>query len=490
MLKGFIKYGYWLLLACFVTAGCNKLEDMNVDPTKPSTTDPAYLMTGAQKAAMDILYSGLQNGYIGAHYAQYWSGNTRTNDSQYLLDENNNTALWNTMYTVVLHNLSEIVRLARVNPPIDSSGNNQVAIAYIMRTWVLQLLSDCYGNIPYSEANKGEVNIRPKYDDARTVYTGLLDTLQQQLAVMDESLPGFSSGDVIFKGDVAAWKKLGHSLALRLAIRMADVDPATAKTVIEANYQYAFTSNEDNAQFQYLTTAPNKYPQNESERAILDFFVSSTMIDYMKSVNDPRLPIYARPAENTGIYNGMPYGMASSNPNKQSAEQYSWPGSRIYAADMVGILMVYPEVEFILAEAAARGFAVGDDAATHYNKAVTSSLEYWGVTETGEISDYLARVPYTAGDWKNVIGTQKWLALYPQGFQGWFERTRLDFKKPDGTPFFIAPLDGSLDQNVSFVPYRLTYPTSEQLQNSANYQAAVSAIGGDTKGTQLWFNKH
>ncbi|MVT06781.1 SusD/RagB family nutrient-binding outer membrane lipoprotein [Chitinophaga tropicalis] len=488
MLNGIIKYGCGLLLACFVTAGCNKLENMNIDPTKPVNTEPAYLLTGAEKSAMDILYSGLQNGFIGSHFAQYWSGNTRTNDSQYLLDENNNTALWNTMYTVVIHNLNEIIRLAQTDPPQDSSAVNQIAISYILKTWAFQILTDTYGNVPYSDAVKGDANIQPKYDDARAIYTGLLDTLQQQLAVMDENRPGFGSGDVIFNGDVAAWKKLGHSLALRLAIRLADADPATAKSVIEANYTNAMTSNADNAQFQYLTTAPNKYPQNDSERDILDFFVSATMVDYLKATEDPRLEVYVRPAADGSGYVGMPYGTAASNPSRKSSDSYSWPGTRIYAADMVGILMTYPEVEFILAEAAARGMAVGD-AATHYNAGVTSSLEYWGITNTDTVNSYLARVPYTAGDWRNVIGTQKWLALYPQGFQGWFERTRLDFKKPDGTDLFIAPVDGSLDQNVTFVPFRLTYPTAEQQQNTIHYQEAASAIGGDTKGTRLFFNK-
>jgi hypothetical protein len=101
----------------------------------------------------------------------------------------------------------------------------------------------------------------------------------------------------------------------------------------------------------------------------------------------------------------------------------------------------------------------------------------------------MQKVPYNEADWRNVIGTQKWLALYPQGLQGWFERLRLNFRKPGGDSLFKAPVDGSLDQNVKFVPYRLTYPVSEQQQNSASYQAAATAIGGDTKGVKLWWNK-
>lgn len=484
----YIKYGCYLLLGCLLVTGCQKLEDINIDPTKPTTTQPQYLLTGAEKSAMDIIYAGPQNGRIGMPYAQYWTGNDKANDSRYLLDEGINMALWNNLYSRSLHNLDQIIAMNRAEPAPVST--NQIAIAHILKAWIYQMLADAYGNIPYTEALQEEENIRPKFDDAQTIYNALLDTLQAQAAALDPSQGSFEAGDVIYKGNVAAWKKLAHSLMLRLAIRMADADPAKAQSVIEANYQQAMTSNADSAVFKYLTTAPNQFPYNESagEGSLREFFVSATLVDYMKSVDDPRLQVYARPAKLDSVYRGLAYGTSETNPNRLPPSGYSYPGTRIYATDMSGILMTYPEVAFILAEAAARGFATGADAATHYEAGVKASLEYWGITDSATVNSYLARVPYDATDWKNVIGTQKWLALYPQGLQGWFERLRLDFKKPGGDSLFIAPRDGSLDQNVTFVPYRLTYPLSEQQQNTANYQAAASAIGGDTKGVKLWWN--
>jgi hypothetical protein len=93
-----------------------------------------------------------------------------------------------------------------------------------------------------------------------------------------------------------------------------------------------------------------------------------------------------------------------------------------------------------------------------------------------------------AGDWKDVIGTQKWLALYMQGLQGWYERIRLRFNKPDGTALFIDPVDGSLDPDVTDVPTRMTYPTDEQTLNAASYTAAVETQGADRKNTKLWWH--
>lgn len=495
MTKKILKYSSILfLLTSLAVTSCKKLDDMNRDPTKPTTAAPANLLTGAQKSTMDMLYSGLQNGFIAMSYAQYWTGNSRTNDSQFNLDEGNNAAFWNTLYRISLHNLDDLVKQNNANPGLPGVAN-QNAIAKITSAWIYQILADTYGNIPYTQSFQGSSNITPQYDDAQTIYNSLLDTLQAQINVLDSSQVSFETGDIIYNGDVMKWKKLANSLMLRLAIRMADANPEKAKQVIEAHYKDALSDNSDNAQFQYLDAAPNKFPYNESERAIIDFSVTSTLVDYMKSVNDPRLGIYARPSKDDDTIKGLTYGSAASDPDRLSEGHYSFPGTQIYKSTMPGILMAYSEVEFILAEAAARGMSVGDDAATHYAKGITASINYWRtLTNNTDITDavieaYIAKVPYVAADWRNVIGTQKWLALYPQGFQAWFERTRLHFSKPGGQPLFIAPKSGSLDPSVTMVPYRLTYLQSEQTQNKASYEKAASAIGGDKKGTKLWYNK-
>lgn len=369
----------------------------------------------------------------------------------------------------------------------NPAAKNQNAIAGILKVWLFQNLTDAYVNVPYSQALKEGDNITPSYDSQESIYNSLIDTLNNQIAALDPTQPTFDGGDVIYNGNVAKWKTLAHSLALRLAIRIADVSPEKARTVIEANYQAAMTANTDNAQFVYLATAPNKFPMNDSEREIPDFFVSATLVNYMKGTNDPRLPIYARPTQDSAYIKGLEYGRSANDPGRLRPRLYSFPGTKIYSATMPGILMTYPEVAFILSEAAARGWNVGEAAPVLYEKGIRASMDYWGVT-TG-VDEYVASVPYAAGDWKNVIGTQKWLALYPQGFQAWFERLRLDFKKPNGDSLFIAPYSGSLDQNVPYVPSRLTYPLGERTQNAAAYEKAAADIKGDTKASKSWWDK-
>ena len=89
-----------------------------------------------------------------------------------------------------------------------------------------------------------------------------------------------------------------------------------------------------------------------------------------------------------------------------------------------------------------------------------------------------------AGDWKQKIGVQKWVALYMQGVQGWCEWRRLDFNKLE------APVDGKLfDTGASVSPLRLTYPTNEQTQNATGYAGGVTLLGGPDKlSTRVWWD--
>jgi hypothetical protein len=118
--------------------------------------------------------------------------------------------------------------------------------------------------------------------------------------------------------------------------------------------------------------------------------------------------------------------------------------------------------------------------ADHYNNAIRASVSFWGSTDA-EATAYLAQstVAYNtaAGDWKQKIGLQKWLALYNRGWDAWIEWRRLD------APNLVAPADA-----LSDIPVRFTYPVDEQNINTASYNAAVSAIGGDKVSTPLWWD--
>ena len=144
------------------------------------------------------------------------------------------------------------------------------------------------------------------------------------------------------------------------------------------------------------------------------------------------------------------------------------------------VFSTYAEMEFFLAEAAQKGWAVGGTVESHYNNGITASILYYGGTQA-DADAYLAQasVAYTTatGTWKEKIGTQKWLAMYNRGIEGWSEWRRLD-----------APtLNFPVGLSYSDIPTRFPYPFTENDMNPS-YDAAAAAIGGDLATTKLWWD--
>jgi len=486
MKKIYNKIGSLMLIAVMGLSSCTKsFEELNTDPNNAHSVNPEFLLSYAQKKAMDNTWDTWQNGRFGMLYAQYWAQPSYTEESRYQIRTSTNYNLWAAYYHDVLNNLEESIRQNELDP--QAYSKNQIAIAKILKGWAFHVLTDIYGDIPYNEALKGEAILNPPYESSQSIYLDLLKTLNEQIAVLDDSEPGFGSGDNIYGGDISSWKKFANSLIVRIALRMVDKEPAVAQAAIEeAVVSGVFESNADNALYTYLSNAPNNNPINEAYKTRGgDFAVSKSLVDYLQEINDPRLSIFAAPVGGTTNYVGQVYGVAANG----GVSGVSLPGTRLRGAEDPGVFMNYSEVAFALAECAERGFSVGGTAEDFYKKGISSSMEFWRVTDDAAISAYIAANPYNSSDWKNVIGIQKWLAMYMQGIQGWLERIRLDIKKPGGASLFAAPADGSLDQNVQFVPYRMTYPVEEQTRNAVNYKDAVSKIPGgvDSKGAKQWW---
>ncbi|WP_118973619.1 SusD/RagB family nutrient-binding outer membrane lipoprotein [Taibaiella koreensis] len=479
-----MKSKVWLLLsaALILITGCRKFEQLNTDPARPEEADPRYLLSSAEKRATDLMYHAYYNGRIGMHCAQYWTGTDKTAESRYLFTDE---GLWSGLYSGPLMDLQEISNYYERHP--SERNPHMVAVAEILKCWIFHVLTDVYIDIPFSQALQGDANQQPAFDKAQDVYNSLLGSLQGQINVLKETDANAVQGDILGAGDKDYWIRFANALRLRIAMRMADVQPDAARQVIEDAAGNTLTSVSQDVFFPYNgTAASSRFPYNEADRPMVEFAATSTLIDYMKKVNDPRLPVYARPDVNTKMFRGKVYGTADNSP---ALDSLSKPGALPYSASMKGYIITYAEVAFIKAEAAARGMNVGGNAASLYEDGIKASMEQWGVKTTDTlVANYLKRVPYTAGGWKDVIGTQKWLALYMQGLQAWMERLRLDFRQPDGTPLFIKPASGTLDPLVPDVPQRLNYPVATLSTNAANASAAAQRIGGDTKATRNWWN--
>ncbi len=464
-----------------VMTACDNFETINTDPSKSSETQPEFLLSSAEKKATDLMYGTYYNGRIGMQMSQYWMGTDKTSEGRFLFTDE---GLWSGLYAGPLMDLQEIRNYYDRHPQEVSA--NMIAVSEVLKSWIFHVLTDVYTDIPYSEALQGDEIIRPVFDSGKDIYTGLLNNLKTQIAVLENPASGAIRGDVVSGGDAQAWVRTANALRIRIALRMIDAQPDLARAVIEEAAQNTLTGVSQNVYFPYNNAAAtNRFPYNDVERPLVEFAVSATLVNYLKELNDPRLPIYARPDETSGQYIGKIYGTEANEP---TMPWLSKPGLQAYAGDAKGYIVTYPEIAFALAEAAARGLSVGGSAEEWYTKGVTASLAQWGISNETVVEAYLEKVPFSAGEWKDVIGTQKWLALYMQGIQGWMERLRLDPKKPGGEPLFIAPVSGSLDPEVTDLPARLKYPAITRSNNPENSRLAADRIGGDSQATRNWWD--
>ncbi|MCK5781914.1 MAG: SusD/RagB family nutrient-binding outer membrane lipoprotein [Flavobacteriales bacterium] len=467
-----MKKNIYKVLALFMVVAtlgsCTKgFEEMNQNPNAPEAVPTSYLMTNAQYHLTVELRDNWFNGRMGLVYSQYWSQINYTDESRYSPRVNVTNNSWYSMYTN-LYDLQDIILKNTDTEAFASSGYpaNQIAVAKIMKAYVFQIMVDTWGDIPYFDALKGVEMTTPKYDSASAIYADLLKELEEASSMIDADQPGMK-GDVIYGGDMTKWKKFANSLIMRIALREGKTD--VAKNAASK----AFMSNADNAQFAYTSSGKTVNPIFDDfvngNRLEKDFAVSKTLLDYMNGNNDPRRPFYATPHAENG-FAGLTYGLDNGNAPNEYAEGRCYQALNIYAADAVTPWMNYDEVLFILAE-------INNDE-TKFREGIEASATNWGASSE-DAATLAAAVPFNG---KESIVTEKWVANYMQGVQGWAEYRRTGFPS-----FFEGPADGphaAANVGSLIVPNRRPYPTDESQLNKENYDAAVSSIGGPDKEQQ------
>lgn len=481
-----------LAVAAGFAIGCTKdLTSINQDPKTPVSLPSSALFTNAQRRLTNTVTSSNVNLNIFRLVSQFWQETTYTDESRYdIVTRQIPDNLWDALNRDVLRNFKEAKNIIATEATAADTKRNQLAITDMMMVYTWYYLVTTFGDIPYSEALDIK-NTFPKYDNQRTVFNDLLMRIDTSILALNTAASSFGSADIIYNGDVKAWKKFGNSLKLKMAMTIADADAAKAQSEAEsAVASGVFTSNNDNALFKYVSSPPNTNPVwvDLVQSGRKDFIANSTIVNIMNATSDPRRPYYFT-LDNAGKYSGNAPGRSSSYATFSKPagliKQFD-PGDvtdvgRLTYADFPGDLLDYAEVEFLLAEGVERGFAVGGTAAGHYNNAITASVLFWGGSAADAVT-YLAQpnVAYltAAGTYKQKIGTQKWLALYNRGWDAWIEQRRLDY------PVLPKPVNAASDY-----PVRFSYPINEQNVNTVNYTAAASAVGGDDVTTKLFWDK-
>jgi hypothetical protein len=451
-------------LALAVGACEEGLTDLNVNPNQPTDVGAQYLLPQAIRGAVENTFDS----WMMFHHTSIWA--QQTVQIQYPDEETGQVrpgviqGFWDAYYAGSLQDIQVVI-----DKGIELEKPNHQGVGRIVRAWIFHFATDLWGDIPYSEALKAkEDETTPAYDMQQSIYAGLLDELEAGAAMIGTG-SDFAGGDILYGNDFGKWKKFANSLRMRLAMRMSEVDAATAKAEFTAALNAGpFTSNDDNAMLEWPGT-PYRNPIFENWQGRDDDGVSATMIDMLKSMNDPRLALYAEPAAQDGEYRGLGNNIASP---PLSLAWYSRIGN-FWRADGGATptpLMTYSEVLFLRAEAAARGWISGSPEAL-MKDAIEANMTQWNAwgpangPTTAEIAAYIDGLVYTG---INDIHTQKWISLYMNGTEAFANQRRVD----------VPVLTAGPDLAVSRIPVRYNYPDLEQSLNNESLQAAVSRQGG------------
>jgi hypothetical protein len=460
---------------------CTKnFPQMNVNPNQ--VTDVPY------KALLTNAINSIARSYFTSIYADNWvryrARSIYNQNDQYQADG----SLMNfNAYSGHLKDLKLAMQKAQ-----EANDVNTVAVTKILTAYVYQNLTDLYGDIPYSEALRNTDNpaiVYPKYDTQKSIYLDLIEKMKEANSMITATT-GIGSADILFGGNMTKWKKFANSLLLRMYMRISLVEPAIAKAGIEeiiANPSKfpVISSNSENANLNWIAGDANYRSPNWMDPLTYsksEIVIEASVIQFLSSRNDPRLPLYAEKSINApNVYAGLVLGTIG-----QTSTNFSLVGiAQFQSENSPSRLFRYSEVMFILAEAALNGWNVGVTAKQAYDAAVTASITEVGAVPGSYLSNPL--VDFNGGKpQRELIGDQKWIALFPDGVQGWAEMRRTDYPVSVAT---TEPL-GNLFPGKGVVK-RFPYPYSEGISNPTSLQAALAAqtgINNEKFGKGVWWD--
>jgi hypothetical protein len=497
-----------LIIFVGLTGGCTKdFSDVNTNKNNPTGVTPDLLLSGIIRSMMDRQVNEAWG--IGNIVVQHHSKIQFVNEDRYGWNEKND--IWNTVYSNY-RNLQNIFTATGEN-----TSNPYYGVGLILKSWMFSQVTDAYGDVPYSEAGKAKIAgvYQPGYDKQEDIYTGILADLKKANEVLTTAGTSLS-GDVLYGGGASSlikWRKLANSLRLRYLMRISkkkNVNADMQAIISNAANNPIFESNAENAELKYFSAAPNQWPMYGSRVGSFDEFrVSKTLTDRLTALNDPRIKVFGRPtqasvAAGTPVIQGAPNGLSdvdalAYNGGVQGVSRVGYTFACLVCNDPNqappdpaaprALIMTYAELQFILAEARQKGMITTGDAATYYNNGITANFSYWQFVVPSSYNlditmpvDYLTQtaVVYSGTDEEKLakIALQKWIALYFNGLEAWFDWRRTNMP---------AIIPGPANLNNNKVPVRYIYPLSEQSLNSENRKAAVQRQANtDDLNTKMW----
>ncbi|WP_439482496.1 SusD/RagB family nutrient-binding outer membrane lipoprotein [Cyclobacterium plantarum] len=496
-----------LLIVLFMGSCDEGFDEMNTNPVRLTSIDPTFQLNQAIISSSpgynNLTYETTIVKQMITPFQGVGTGGNLNQDNRSATQGN-----WQTGYRTIVKNLID---------GLESLGNapERTNLNSIIRIWkahAFMMLTDTYGDIPYSEAGLGYIagNVFPKYDSQEAIYTNILNDLEMAVQGLDESKDPINQ-EILYSGNIEQWKRLGNSLLLRAAMRLVKVNPSLASQyALKAVNGGLMQSNDDNAVVRHNADYRNNVGTNLNGGQAPFYYLDEDFVNFLQSNNDPRLAsiavryvgalsggeqVEANANRTPEVQIGMPQGYDNTTiiPVAEAAglaSLFSYSQldrTRLGNPEAPNFLVTYSQTLLLHAEAAARGWVPGD-AEQLYHDGIRAHMEQMALwpndTEIAPeaIDAYIENHPLETGNELELINTQYWVSSFLIGPETWanFRRSGYPVVNPN-------PYPGSDLQNEDFIR-RLTYPDSELTVNKENVDEATSRMGPDVLDTRVWWD--
>ncbi|MCS6999351.1 MAG: SusD/RagB family nutrient-binding outer membrane lipoprotein [Bacteroidota bacterium] len=444
------------IMVVLILSGCERWVDtsLNTNPNNPEDVSMNLLLPMVEGAL--AWQHGSDPSRFASLFTQHHSGIDRQHlgfYSQYALGEGDVDNYWTNIYRI-MNNCTILIKKAE-----EQQSPHYAGVARILLAYSIGLVTDGFGDVPFSEAFKGQANIRPRFDSQEQIYTAINQLLDKALQDLDAAQSLFKPGtdDYFYGGDRTKWKKAAFALKARYAIHLTKRNATAAANAALAALQNAFSSNADDLVMRFGSSVTNANPLYLFDQDRNDIRISPFFAGLLNRLNDPRRPMIG----------GTPKRPTDSIPADDDL------GAFYASMSSPVVLLSYAEMKFIEAEARLR---TGDlaGAKTAYQDAIKASMSWFGVADT-DVQAYLANPEVLpSGDVTlEQIMTQKYIALYTQ-FETWTDWRRTGYPQ-------LTPLTGNR------IPRRFPLPQSERLFNGGNIPPGSTSA--DWKFTPMWWDQ-
>jgi len=487
----------FIILSLFLVFGltaCDTVDfdDINKNPNGATEISASGLMSSAIMdyatiTGRDYLIRPTLN-------VQYQSQVTYTSEMRY----SESKASWYAYYVGAMSSLDQVIKY---NQDPDNQGAtlnaqgypaNQIGVSMILKSVIAKRVTDTWGDIPYSEGFMGLENLAPAYDKQEDIYKSIIADVKAARDMMDSNEDG-PIGDILYNGNIAQWKKFANSFLLQATLQLSKKYPSASdypavefnNALNDVNGLIETPSDEAWFQYQDLTGFRNPWFANRTR----DYFLSQEFTDALKgnaalnptsnTTFDDRISVYAKNTSDDGVPYGYSNGSGSGK-NQMSTANY-------WNADSSLPMLTASYTYLNRADAAEMGWT-SEDVMEMLTNGIELSFEtldaHHGTAIAGNAATYAAARISDASSFSNaqVIAEEKWVSLYPSGFDAWAEWRRTEVP-------VLAPATDFLNSGV--IPRRYNYPVEESSLNGSNYDIGVQALSPttDNNSSKVWWDQ-